>query len=160
MIIVADSSPLISLAIIDKLDLLEKIYEKIIVSEAVFKEISIENKPQKEKLIDFLENRVNKVNNNVAVSILNKDIDIGEAESIVLALEQGIKLILIDDLKGRKYAEYEGLKIIGTLGLLLKAKEKNLINDIKSLLDILIENKIRIGKELYEIILEKAGENI
>lgn len=158
MIIIADSSPLIALAFIDQLNLLTELFEKVIITKAVFDEITQKDKPQSKKLENFFKNKVVAVDNQIAVSILNKEIDLGEAESIILALEKKIKTVLIDDLKARKYASLEGLNVIGSLGVLLKAKQKRLIKSIKPFLDQLISNNIRIGETLYNKVLELAEE--
>ncbi len=73
-------------------------------------------------------------------------------------MEKRVSLILIDDKKGRKAAKREGLNIIGTLTVLLKAKEKGLIPEVKKYLDMLVERKIRISTDLYEYVLKEADE--
>ncbi len=93
------------------------------------------------------------------MNILREEIDEGESEAIVLALELGIENILIDDLKGRKRAELSGLNVFGTLGLLIKAKKIGVIGNIKKLIDKMIENDIRISKELYKHVLEIVEED-
>ncbi|MCD4820450.1 MAG: DUF3368 domain-containing protein [Candidatus Cloacimonetes bacterium] len=159
MIIVADSSPLLSFAILDKLDIIEQIFDKLYVPTAVFNELTLLNKPYSNKLKDFLTNKVISVKNIDLVKVLSNEIDLGEAEAIALALERHIPDILIDDLKGRKIASFNGLFPIGTIGGLLYAKKKKLINEIKPFLDILIENDIRIGKSLYKKAISLASEN-
>jgi uncharacterized protein len=156
--IVADSSSLIALSIIDCIEIIEKIFDNIIISEEVYNEITIIDKPFSKKLKEYFEYKVVKVKNITALKLLKEEIDDGEAETIVLALESGINNILIDDLKGRKRADLSGLKVFGTLGTLLTAKKMGLINSIKKLIDKLIENDIRISKELYEYTLIKADE--
>lgn len=159
MIIIADSSPLITLALINKLEILELLFKEVIISEAVYEEISKKDKPKSAKLREYFKNSIKTVNNKIAVNILKQDIDLGEAESIVLALELKIEDILIDDLKGRKYAKIEGLKIIGSMGLLLEAKRRGFITEIKPLIEILIKNNIRLGDALIEKVLKIANEN-
>ena len=66
--------------------------------------------------------------------------------------------MLIDDLKARKIASLRGLKVIGTIGVLLDAKRKGLISEIKPLLEELMAEKIRISKELYNHALTLATE--
>lgn len=158
MIIIADSSPLITLAIIDKLEILELLFKEVIISKGVYEEIIKKNKPKSEKLRQYFMNNVKEVNNKIAVNILKQDIDLGEAESIILALELQVEDILIDDLKGRKYAKIEGLKIIGSMGLLLEAKRRGFIKEIKPLIEILIKNDIRLGDSLIKQVLKIANE--
>lgn len=158
MIVIADSSPLISFALINKLELLENIFGKLYVPKAVYKEVTIPNKSYSKKLQVFLESRVKDVRNDIAVKFLNNELGAGESEAIVLALEQVTDYIIIDDYKGRKIAATSKLKVIGTVGVLLRAKELNYITEVTGLLDTLIENKIRIGEKLYETALELSGE--
>lgn len=158
MLIVADSSPLISFAIIDQLELLNKIYDRVLVPQAVYNEVTQEDKPFSNDIKKFLENNIEIVNNRTAVDILNDEIDLGESEAIVLALEKGIKAILIDDNKGRKRARLKGLKVIGTLGTLIRAKNLGYINEVKPLMDKLTDYNIRISKELYKQVLEITDE--
>ena len=87
------------------------------------------------------------------MQILTMDIDPGEAAAIILALENNIKLILIDDARARKVATYNNLTPIGTLGLLIKAKEKKLIKEVKGYMDQLILNNIHIRDTLYKDVL-------
>jgi len=82
----------------------------------------------------------------------------GEAETIVQADELNVDGVLIDDLKARKIAKLRGLKVIGTIGILVDAKEKGVISELKPLLDLLISKKIRISKELYDHALKMTNE--
>lgn len=158
MIIVADSSPIISLAIINHLDLLDKIFDNYFIPEEVYREVTEDDKPYSELLKSFLKNKVKKINNKIALSILTAEVDKGEAEAIVLALENSIENILIDDLKGRKTAQHHGLNTLGTAGLLLQAKRQGLIKTVKGYLDLLLKNDIRISKALYNKVLQIADE--
>lgn len=158
MIIISDSSPLISLAIIEKLDILEILYKEIFVPCSVYEEVIKENKPYSNELKVFLIDRVKIVKNRVAVEILFSDIGIGESEAIILAIEEKADYLLIDDLKARKLAKMNGIEIIGTMGILLKAKKEGLIKEIKPLIDKLLENDIRIGNQIIEMTLKAAQE--
>ena len=158
MIIVADSSPLISLAIIKQLNLLDKLFDKICIPNAVYNEISISEKPYSEILKKFSEKKIKKVKNRIALSILSKELDLGESEAIVLALENNIENILMDEQKGRRLAVSNGLHPIGTIGVLIQAKNVNLIEKVKPLLDKLIKNNIYISKELYSHALKIVNE--
>ncbi|MDM8550221.1 DUF3368 domain-containing protein [Desulfobacterales bacterium HSG2] len=158
MKIVADSSPLIGFAILDRLDLLTLIFSEIYIPQAVLAEVSIWNKPYSPELKAFSMNRLKYVRDRVKVRKLMNDVDYGEAEAIALCLENGIRDILLDDPKGRKIARSERLCPIGTIGVLLEAKKSGHISHIKPCLDKLIANRIRIGKNLYRKALELVNE--
>ena len=159
MIIVADSSPLISLAIISKLDLLTELFDEIYIPKAVFSEISVGDKPYSDLFSKLSRMKIMDVNNRIALMILNKDLDLGESEAIVLAMENNIDNILIDERKGRRIATANGLHPIGTIGVLIQAKKMGLINNIKFHLDKLIQNNIYISDRLYIYSLKFVGED-
>ncbi len=159
MIIVADSSPLVSLAIISKLDLLTILFDEIYIPKAVFSEISVANKPYSDLFSKLSKTRILDVNNRIALLILNKDLDLGESEAMILAMENNIDNILIDEQKGRRIAVSSGLHPIGTIGVLLQAKKLGLIKNIKSHLDKLIQNNIYISNRLYKYSIKLVGED-
>ena len=155
--VVSDSTVLIALSSLGKLEILKKLYGRIIISEAVYKElVRGEGKPGSEiGSIDWIDVRT------LAPQFkkyLEFDLDEGEAETIALSEEIGANLVLIDEYWARKIAEYKGLKYTGTLGVLLKAKEKGLIKEIKSLLNELLNRGFWISTELCNAVLKEAGE--
>jgi len=158
MIVISDSSPLISLSIISGLDLLEKLYNEIIVPEAVYEEVSLTDKPFSGSLQQYLKGKIRSVKNRVAVEMLQCDLGKGEAEAIILALETKPDFLLIDDLKARKLAGLNGIKIKGTMGVLLEGKKRGLIEEIKPLISLLISSNIRISETIIEMTLKAAGE--
>ena len=84
--------------------------------------------------------------------------DAGEAEVIVLATELDADLVIIDETLGRKFAMNNELKVTGTIGVLLKAKELGFIENVTSLIDLLIYNGIWISAKLRQTIIDKANE--
>lgn len=162
MIVISDTTPLISLMKIESLDILEKMYKGIIIPKAVYDELIINMDYQSEIYIiqncRFLQTKI--VKENLSVSLLQKQLklDLGESEAIVLANSIDADLIIIDERKARRIAKDIGLNVTGTLGILVEAKQRGLVKELKPLLDELIKNDIRIGKKLYKDILELVNE--
>ena len=158
MIIVSDTSPITNLIQVNHLFILEKLFHKLIIPETVYAELC-EIKLQKTILDGQDWITVTTVTNQQLVTELENELDKGEAESIALALQLQADYLLMDEMRGRNIAEEKGLKIVGLLGILVKAKEKKLLDSVKSLLDRLMnEAGFRIHLSLYNRILELAGE--
>ncbi|MDA0838258.1 MAG: DUF3368 domain-containing protein [Planctomycetota bacterium] len=88
-----------------------------------------------------------------------ESLDAGEAEALALAEEIKASAVLIDEAAGRASAVQNGLPVIGTLGILLRAKERGLIDAIRPLLDSLQKDLgFFIGASLRDFILQQAGE--
>jgi uncharacterized protein len=164
VIIVSDTSPITNLAAISQLDLLQKLYTGIIIPTAVYNEmvkldkvvpgaVEVQTLPWIKKQAVVNSQRV------ILVQESQENIDLGEAEAIVLALELKADLLLMDERRGRVVATSYGLQITGLLGVLLQAKRKMLIPSVKMLMDELIEKAdFRVSNQLYTIILQSAGE--
>ncbi|GMO30111.1 MAG: DUF3368 domain-containing protein [Termitinemataceae bacterium] len=159
MIIVCDSSALFALAICNKLDLLDKLYDKVFLPLAVFHESTIIGKPHAEMINVWGKDKVVKITDDKLFQAVHFVLDTGEAEAITLYKEKSADALLIDEQKGRKIAEYYNINIIGTLGILLKAKHEGIISEISPSVQLLRQSKIRISDELYNTILELAGES-
>lgn len=155
---VADSSPLIALASLENLGLLEKFYSSIAIPEEVFYEISVKDKPFADYLESWGENKIVRVKNIKAVSILSEIIDKGEAEAIILSEEIQTDVLLIDDLKGRRISLSRNLQTIGTLGILLKEKFVNKDFQLKDQMDELMKNGFRLNDEIYQIVMETVKD--
>lgn len=164
MIVVSDTSPITNLAAIGQLDLLQRLYIRIIIPGAVYDEMVNVGKPvpgatevrtlpwiQTQAVVD--QQRVSTIQES------EENIDLGEAEAIALALELKADLLLMDERRGRIVATSYGLQVTGLLGVLVQAKQNNLIEAIKPLVDQLVEQAdFRVGNELYTTILQIAGE--
>ncbi|PIS45197.1 MAG: DUF3368 domain-containing protein [Ignavibacteria bacterium CG_4_8_14_3_um_filter_37_9] len=136
----------------------ERLFEKVFIAKSVFNEVTVIEKPFSERLKFFATDLIIKAENRIAVNILSKEIDLGEAETIIIALEKKLPCIILDDYKARKYAQLNGLKVIGTIGVLIKAKQIGKITNVKNELDVLIKNKIRISESLYNKALVLSNE--
>lgn len=157
MILVADCSALIALSACQQLALLEKLFETVVVPEAVYYEATVSYKKEAQQLKVYLQNKVHKVDMNNYV-FLDGFSDIGETEAMLLYKQLSADKLLIDDKRGRKIAKLNNIRIIGSLGILLIAKEKGLINEIYPLLQCIEKAGIHLSAELVETVLDLAGE--
>lgn len=156
--VVSDTTPIISLLKLNRLDLLKQLYEQIYIPNAVYKEIEAgKTKPYYKDLAKISWINILKINDKNSLKYF-LDLDLGEAEAIVLATELNADLIIIDEKLGRFHAKHASLKLTGTIGILLKAKANGLITELKPLLNQLIKNNVWISKNLKNLILQKAGE--
>jgi len=156
--IVSNTTPIITLLTISKLELLQQIYGKIIIPKGVYEEI--EQGKDKVFYTDLSKLEwitIKSIKDREPIKYL-RDLDKGEAEVIVLANEIKADLVIIDERLGREFAEYFNLKVTGTIGVLLKAKELGFIENIKPLINRMIENGIWINKKLIDKILYIANE--
>jgi len=161
MRVVSNASPLINLVWIGKLDLLHNLYGEIIIPEAVWNEVVIEGAGQpgadEVRSADWI--KTAPASNKRLVHALRQDLDAGEAEAIVLALEIEAGLLLMDERIGRESARHLGLHCMGLIGLLIEAKRKGLVDSVKSHLDALRDIAgFRVRDELYVRVLQDEGE--
>jgi len=101
---------------------------------------------------------VQKIEGYLYKELLLNQLDSGEAETIILAKEIDADFVIIDENLGYKFANNAGLKTIRTLSILLKAKEKNIISEIKPLLDEMIIKGRWYSTNVYQTFLARAGE--
>jgi len=161
VIVVCNTSPISNLAVIGRLDLLRSLYGEIFIPKAVAMEVSkiADSYPQAAAVPNLEWITINYVSDRVLVQNLTNDLDLGESEAIALGLQLGCDLLLIDEQLGRNVAIAKGLRISGLLGVLIRAKTKNFIPLVKPVVDeLILKAGFRVGKTLYNHILELAGE--
>ncbi len=161
--IVCNSSPLINLAKIGCLDLIENIYQQVVIPTAVYNELILQGTIKKgvseiEDLIDRQVLVVKEVTDRSLVKALNKDLDLGESEAIALALSINADLIIIDEVDARRLTDMYKLKKTGFIGVLIRAKKEGHINAVKEYIDNAIKEGFWLNKNLYETIIDKLNE--
>ncbi len=157
MIAVSNSTPIISLSSVGKIGILKELFDEIVVSQAVYDEIKAKKSFGYEEIdSDFI--NVQQIRGEIYTDLLLNQLDLGEAETIILAKEIKADFVIIDENIGYRIAKNSNLNVIRTLSILLKAKEMGVIPQIRPLLDEMIEKGRWYSKNVYEIFLRKAEE--
>jgi len=159
MQVICNSSVIVALSRIGYLWLLKKLFNSIIIPQAVYNEIVLKGsgKPGAKDVDESVWVQVAVVYDVDNVEKLTSIIHQGEAEAIQLAREMDADLIILDDLSARRIAKSKGLNVVGTLAILRQSKEKSLIPALKPILDELKAIGFRMGDE-YSRILRSVGE--
>ncbi|MEW6104456.1 MAG: DUF3368 domain-containing protein [bacterium] len=160
MKVVANSSVLIGLSMIGRFEVLKRLYEAILIPDAVYQEIVIEGKGRfgcNETYIAVKDGWIKrkKTRDSIAILSLLEYLHRGEAEAIILAKELSADLVLLDDPKARAIASHMGLKKIGIIGILQLALKQKILADIKEDVNNLIKKGFRISNGLYEKIQKR-----
>ena len=148
-IIISDTSCLIALSKIEKLDLLKDLYQEIIITNDVYQEFG---GPLPDWII------ITEVKDKQKQKDLEERLDKGESSSIALALEIDNATLIIDEIKGRKIAQSLNIDIIGTIGIILLADKKGLISDVIGTVLRLVNKGFRLSDKLINKIIEKYGQ--
>ena len=158
MILVADSSALIALSVCNSLELLDQIFSEVLVPKAVYDEIVKPEKAETIPLQAYLKDKVCEVD--MAEFIyLDAYADAGENEAMLLYKQKSADKLLIDDKRGRKVAKLNKIDTIGSLGVLLIAKQTGLIPEIKSCIEDISQSKVYLSQSLIDMILGVANES-
>ncbi|HDN65742.1 MAG TPA: DUF3368 domain-containing protein [Methanosarcinales archaeon] len=161
MSVVSNASPLINLARIGKLGLLRQLYGELFIPEAVWHEVVIEGVglPGAVEVKAATWIKVQSVTNPLLVRALRQELDAGESEAIVLALEMESELLLMDERLGREVARHLGLRYMGLIGVLVEAKHKGMLSAVRHHLDELRNVAgFHIRDALYVRVLQDEGE--
>lgn len=157
--VIVNTSPLFYLHRLDCLDCLEKLYGEIIIPEAVMLELE-EGRKVGEDVPDIADCqwiKVKKVTIPAFIKIIS-DLGSGEAEVMALGCEEKEPLLIIDDSLARRIAKLQAFKFTGTAGVLLKARKKGYITEIKPLIERLREVGFYLSDRLIADILKMAKE--
>jgi len=157
-LVIADSGPIFSLALIDKLDILNSLFDGVKIPNAVWHEITQDKtKPDYQKLNSFFKDKTCQI---AGFNELTFVMDYGESESLILYKELQADFLLIDDKKARKIAENLEINCIGIIGLLSIAKDKGLLVMLKPIFETFLKNKRFYSVELLNAVLKSKGEEI
>ena len=156
MIVISDTTPIISLLKINRLELLEKLFGTVQIPKGVFSELTENQRFQNEakivKASSFIQ-VVNEIDENY-VSLLRRStgLDLGESEAIYLSDNGKADLLLMDEVRGREVATRMGIRIMGTIGILTIAYEDSLISkdEIIEAIETLRDAGRHISERLYE----------
>ena|SRR5690625_3630217 len=148
-VVISDTSTLIIFEKIDELNLLKKVYGELHTTVEVAEEYGSD-------IPDWI--RVHSVSDRKYQSFLETQVDSGEASAIAFAAEFDDVLLLLDDLKARKLAIQLKFRITGALGVIHKAKQMTIINEVKPLIDKLLLTDFRIADNIIAEILRLNNE--
>ena len=164
MIVVSDTTPIISLLKCQRLEILRELFKEIIIPEAVYNELtSNEQFPEEADIIlkcNYIKTAT--LHDRKLLDIFQRatGLDLGESEAIVYSDENAADLLMMDEVKGRRVAKQMNIRVIGRLGILQLANEKNLLSgaDVRACMDSLRSNSRHISEELIQMVLNNIKE--
>lgn len=145
---VSDSSPLIILWQIDRLELLKHVFDHVVVPAAVSREVA----PSLRDLPSWVHERP------APPPLQGMDLGAGEQEAIALALAVSADFLVLDDLPARRLATRLGLQVTGSAGLLVRARRQGLIDAVRPDLDAMIASGLYVSRRVYLEVLATVGE--
>lgn len=162
--VVSDAGPLIALARVHRLDLLEDLYGSVLIPPAVENELGVDSgRPGARRLRRALKQGWLQRHNlsdsaDSALSELNLILDAAEAEAIVLAEEISCRFLLIDAPRGRTVAKRRGIPVAGVAAVLLASKENGLVDAVLPVLRKLAAAGYRLSSTLFHQTARLARE--
>jgi predicted nucleic acid-binding protein len=158
-IIVTDSSPLVALALVGQLELLDKLFKYVIIPETVYHEAAEEGKPGSAEIAAWGKGKLSKAQDQNIVEAFMISLDPGESEALAIYDEAKADYLLIDEKKGRKTAMVKGMNVIGSIGVLLMAKQEGLVAEVKPLMERLRRSTVYFSDSLLDLAISRAGES-
>ena len=156
--VISNNSPLVALWHLDRLSLLRDLYTEVWIPQEVEKEfLGTKKKSRQEALNNAPWIKTVDLADSEKAPVYDR-LDSGEAAVLALAIEREARLVIIDEKKARQEVSKIRLPLIGTIGILLKAKEEGLISSIKPLLITLQEKRVYLDESLIAYALGEAGE--
>lgn len=164
MLVVSNTSPILNLAIIGKLNLLKEQFEIINIPTAVKNELRIdENLPGCSDMRIAIQQgwiKVAEAYDKEKIKLLNRTLDLGESEAITLSLQLKADLILMDEKDPRKICRSLNTKVTGVLGILMMADKGGKLFSFRDTIDELINAAgFRIKADLYDKLLDQSKKD-
>ncbi|MBI2188354.1 MAG: DUF3368 domain-containing protein [Acidobacteria bacterium] len=156
MVVVADSSPLIYLSRVGLLHVLAALFGEVVVPRVVWDE-AVERRPSAPGIDALRRARWIRVVDNPLPEV-DLGLDPGETAAVLLAESRHADLLLIDERIGRRVAQERGLVVRGTLGVLVQARQSELLPRLKPVLDALVAEGFRVAPALVREALAHVGE--
>lgn len=155
MIVVSNTSPINYLLLISHINLLPELFQKIIIPQAVYSELSDTSAPLPvQTWIATPPNWLKVQPANQLGDAIADLLDLGECEAILLAQELNADLLLLDDMKARRVATERGIAITGILGILDRAATMKLI-DLSAAVQSLQNTSFWASESLFQKLLNK-----
>lgn len=158
-LVIGDSSALVALATCRALSFLDHLAEIVRVPEGVRREVLVEGKAQAPVLAAYLEGKVQSIDLERFV-IDAGSLGRGELEAMALVKQLDADVLLIDDQRARKVAWINNIPVIGSLGVLLLAKQQELVLEVKPHIEALRRSELFFGDSLLDEVLRRAGEDV
>lgn len=155
--VVVNTTPLIALADVGQLELLHGLYEEIVIPAAVVNEIKSE--PAKSAVESSPWIKVTQISDEGKKKYFRSKLHAGEVEVMILAEELNADLVIMDDNAAKKTAKFMGFNVTGTFGVITKAKKKGLLQEVRPVMEAVIEDGLYVSDSLRQIIFEMAGES-
>jgi len=156
-IVIANATPIVSLCSVRAEFILKELFHQIVIPEGVRRELCVLNKPGADfPKLDWVE--VRPVQNEEFVLALRKDVDQGEAETIALAKQLHADIVIIDEQSGYQIAKRFDLPAVRTLSLLKIAKDKQIIQTVKPIVEEMLEKGRWYSQRVLDKFLRDIGE--
>jgi predicted nucleic acid-binding protein len=157
--VIINSTPIIALCKVDRLEILHKLYGEVTIPQAVFREVTEKNDVVRQRISSCQWIHVEGVKDTSSRKMYKAKLHDGEVEVMILAQEcEGEHLVIIDDSAPRRTADYLGLTLTGTMGVLIKAKQLGFLDSVMSVVAQMEAHQIYLSDDLKAQVCRLAGE--
>ncbi len=165
MLVVSNTSPILNLALINRLPLMREQFATVTIPKSVLEELRVgENLPGSKNITDALDAKwlqIEEVQDSAMLRMLKRELDAGEAEAITLALDNKAKWLLLDESEARRIAKDFELKVTGVLGILLRGYRQKRIPSLRTEMERLRRMAgFFISDHLFEDLLKQSQDFI